>query len=204
MMRSEGHPSLEKLKQYFEGELPDFQESLLEDHLTECEWCAATVERMDTLLYSGFTARAHAAANAAARIAADPLATALRRAIAGASQLAAPLRDWLNGPAAILGAGPLPAFGFGATPMSGASNQALPVVLGPEQNRAQIKVADLKQDIEVRIAGPVPEIALLFETSQDREDALVSVAAIEKENEFSRCSFPDVLQGEYYIAIGPR
>jgi len=50
MAAADRHPSLEELQQYCEGVLPDFRECVLDEHLADCEECALTIERMESLL----------------------------------------------------------------------------------------------------------------------------------------------------------
>src|SRR5580700_1120122 len=96
MTPSGNHPPMDKLRRYCEGSLPDFQQSALEDHLADCAECVSTVNRMDALLFTGFSASNHAAAMATEARLADPLVAALRRSLEISQQFASTLQNWLD------------------------------------------------------------------------------------------------------------
>ncbi len=73
-----GHLSVDTIARLCEGLLPEMEQCFAEDHLAECDACRGIFERMDALLYRGFSAESHAAAIRREAYAADPLVKALR------------------------------------------------------------------------------------------------------------------------------
>ena len=196
------HPSMDRLRRYCEGEMPDFEESALEDHLADCEECLSAVRRMEALLFTGLTAEAHADALAAEALEADALADALRRALRAYGQYSQGIRAWLAGAGALWGdasvrllgeAGLAPARGSAGTPL-------LRILLAPGELRAEVSVREAVQTVEVSVAGTEPGLAVLF---QPGEGGFVMVARIEAAGDAGLARFADVPEGRYLLAVSP-
>lgn len=195
------HPSLRSLQGYLDESLPDFELADLEDHFAECEECMATVRRMDALLFSGFTAEAHAAAEAAEAFQADPLANALRAAQQTYAEYATALRDWLGSAAAFWEATPPLVFGEqGAVAVRSQLDPVLRASLSGDATRAIIHVLRESVTVEVRVSGTADSLVVLFEN--DGRGA-VRVAPLRPGPENSIAVFENVPFGDYYLALAP-
>ena len=199
-MRSETHLSLERLRLYCAGEMPDFEEEALEDHLAECEECLSAVRRMDALLFTGFSAETHAASIKAEALAADPLAFALRRARETYLEYAQTIHEWLGGAGAMWGEATARLFGEpGMVPARGsAATPPLRVALVPGEFRAEILIRETVQDVEVSPGSPEPALALLFDP---HENGIVRLAPIERIGTTGFAYFEAVPAGHYRLAI---
>jgi hypothetical protein len=206
-MTLDKHPSLEKLQRYNEGTLPDFQECALEDHLAECEECASAIERIEALVFSGFTAAAHDAAVEHEVLLADPLARAIRRAIDEGSGAVSILEEWLEGAAALWGQHIAPKFGeFAMVPIHALSaSDSLDIELSAADRRAELIVRESVQTVKVYLPGFGPSLVLLFAVPDEgNELSPVLVAQLLRVGDASRATFPAVPEGHYYLAISPR
>lgn len=206
MTTSDDHLSLEKLQQYCEGTLPDFQECALEDHLAECEECAAAIDRMEMQLFSGFRAAAHAAAVEHEASFTDPLARAIRAAIEAGSGGVSILEEWVESASALWARHTAPKFGdFAMVPIHAVStSESLNIDLSAEDRRAEVTVRESLRTINVCFAGFGPSLALLFTVPDDgTEPEHVLVEPFRREGNASVATFPDVPEGHYYLAVSP-
>lgn len=198
------HVSLEIIQRLCEGLLPELEQCAVEDHLAECEDCRGVFQRMDALLYRGFSAEAHAAAIRREAKAADPLIDALRLAASQAVQdTAAVLRRWLDSAAAVWGSGPVPAFGtFGPVPVAGPEDEEpIHIVLEPGTTRGRVRIAESRRAIQVQVSGgDKPGIVLLFHSESDSPPML---APFETENGVHVARFSRVVRGDYLLALSP-
>lgn len=199
-----GHLSLEIIQRLCEGVLPDIEQCFVEDHLAECDDCRSVFQRMDALLYRGFSAEAHAAAIRREAYASDPLVVALRR---GASQLGQDagtiFQRWLDTASALWGFREVPVFGtFGAVPVSGSTElEPVRVPIEPGAARCRVRVAQSRRDIQVEVPrGPRPQAAVLFDPESE---ALPVIAAFETANGIHIARFRRVPRGEYFLAVSP-
>jgi hypothetical protein len=202
MTVNERHPSVEKIHQFCEGILPDFEEVALEAHLASCEECLGLLTRMDGLLDSGFSAKAHAAALEAEARAADPLVNAINAAAVLYDDLAAALRNWLDDAAALWGDAPVRRLGqLGLLPVSGRElAQPIRVQLLHGESRAEITLRESGQTLEIESDAPAGAVALLFLTG-DKES--VHAATLQPVGEARLARFDRVPAGNYRLAIGP-
>lgn len=199
-----GHLSLDTIARLCEGLLPEMEQCFAEDHLAECEACRGTLERMDALLYRGFSAESHAAAIRREAYAADPLVVALRETVGRLSREAGvAVQRWLSSAAAMWDAGTAPVFGsLGAVPVSG-EDEPLPLRVALERGttRATIRIAEAFRQIEVEVSGEAqPMLAVLFASESDFAPA---VAAFEVAGGVRLARFAKVPHGEYSLAISP-
>ena len=197
-----GHLSVDTIARLSEGLLPEMEQCFAEDHLAECDACRGTFERMDALLYRGFSAESHAAAIRRETYAADPLVKALREAAARLSREAGTVvLRWLSGAAAMWDAGTVPVFGsLGAVPVSG-EEEPLPLrlVLEPGTSRATVRIAEAFREVEVQVSGDA-QIAILFAPEADFAPV---VAAFEVSGSVRLARFTRVPHGQYSLAISP-
>src|SRR5688572_6956266 len=144
MTPSDNHLSLEKVRQYCEGTLPDFQECAIEDHLAQCEECASAIERMEAQLFSGFTAVAHAAAVEHEASLTDPLARAIRATIEAGSGPVSIIEEWLDSAAALWGRHIAPKFGeYAMVPIHAVNaSESLDIELSAADRRAELMVRE--------------------------------------------------------------
>ena len=207
MSTRESHPSMSTLYSYCDGTVPDFEETAIEEHLAGCEECLGVLQRMDSLLFSGFTVEAHAAALQAESRAADPLVKAIRGAARLYREYAAGLHAWLGDPAALWGSGSVRPFGeFGLAPVSGGINtMSVLVALQPGESRAAVDVRESGQTVEVQADVPVGTIVLLFriDMSMPDEETPVRLATFEPEGQVRIAHFYDTPAGSYHVAIAP-
>lgn len=198
------HVSIETMQRLCEGLLPELEQCEVEDHLAECEDCRGVFQRMDALLYRGFSAEAHAVAIRREVRAPDPLIDALRLAASQAVQeTAAVLRRWLGTAAAVWGSGPVPAFGtFAAVPVAGPDEEEpVRVVLEPGATRGRVRIAESRRAVLVEVSGGgKPGIALLFHPESDSAPML---ARFETANGAHVARFSRVARGEYLLALSP-
>ncbi len=199
-----GHLSFDTIARLCEGLLPEMDQCFAEDHLAECEACRGIFERMDALMYRGFSAESHAAAIRSEAYAADPLVKALRETAGRLSREAgAVVQRWLAGAAAMWDARTVPVFGsLGAVPVSG-EDEPLPlrVALGRGTTRATVRIAEAFREVEVEVSGEAqPEVAILFASESDFSP---TVAAFEIAGSVRIARFPGVPHGEYSLAISP-
>jgi anti-sigma factor RsiW len=201
MTGAESHPSLQTMERYLDESLPDFEQAALEDHLGECAECAEALHRMDALLFSGFTAKSHAAAIAAEEFQADLLANALRAAQKAYAEYASTLRGWLDSAAALWGASPSSPWGeWGVVPVHSQPDTPLEVTLQANETRATVSVHRTSMTVIVTIHRRSTDLILLFEKEPG---ATIFVARLEPRQEDSVVTFPAVPQGEYYLAVAP-
>lgn len=204
MMPAEGHLSLDTIARLCEGLLPEMEQCFAEDHLAECEACRGVFERMDALLYRGFSAEAHAAAIRREAYASDPLVAALREtATALAREAGQAIQRWLGSASAMWGSASVPVFGtLGAVPVSGEEETAsLRVALDPGTTRATIRVAESVRQVEVEVGGgETPALAILFAPDSEQPP---SVAAFVIASGVRTARFAHVARGEYYLAVSP-
>jgi hypothetical protein len=201
MIRSGFHPSLQSIQGYLEESLPDCDQADLEDHFAECEQCMATVRRMDALLFSGFTARAHAAALAAEALQADPLAQVLRAAQQTYGEYAATLRAWLESAAALWDASQPLVFGEpGAVPVRSQRDARVRASLPPDETRAIVHVLRESVTVEVSVAAARNSLVVLFAKDGG---GVVRVAQLRPGPEGSVVVFENIPLGEYYLALAP-
>ncbi len=196
------HPSLEKIHGFCEGTLADFEQVALEEHLAGCDECLGIVSRMDGMLYSGFTAEAHAAALQAEARAADPLVNAIREAIDRYHGFASALRDWLGDAAAVWGSMRPRQFGEPGLLRINASDATEPVrvVLPPGESRAFVEVREPGQTVEVECDAPAGSLVLLFWSD---EKISVRAAELRTAGDMRIARFEAVPAGSYHLAIGP-
>jgi hypothetical protein len=196
------HPSLEKIQRFCDGTLPDFEQVSLETHLAGCDECLGIVSRMDGMLYSGFTAEAHAAALEAEARAADPLVNAIREAIDTYHGFSSALRDWLGDAAAVWGSMRPRQFGeAGLLPINASdAPESVRVVLRPGETRALVEVQESGQTVEVECDAPAGSLVLLF---WSREEVSVRPAELRTAGDKRIARFEDVPAGTYRLAIGP-
>ena len=201
MTGTEYHPSLQTMERYLDETLPDFEQAALEDHLAECAECMETLHRMDALMFSGFTAKSHAAAIAAEEFQADPLANALRAAQQVYVQYANALRGWLDSTAALWEASPSSPWGeLGVVPVRNQADTPVQVTLQAGETRATVHVHRATMAVVVTAQGRSTDLVLLF----DKEaGGTVLLAPLEPGQEVSTVAFPKVPQGEYYLAVAP-
>ena len=199
-MQQEQHPSLQKIQQLCEGILPDFEQVSLEDHLAGCEECLSVMSRMDGLLYSGFTAEAHAAALEVEASAADPLAKAIRQAATLYRDLASTLRDWLRDSSSIWGGISVRHLGeTGLLPVSGsATAHPIRVTLLPGESRAVIDLREADQILEIECEAHLVGVALLFVTG---EETSVHASALQPATDKTVARFEQLPAGSYQLAI---
>jgi anti-sigma factor RsiW len=190
------------MERYLDESLPDCEQSALEDHLAECAECMETLHRMDSLLFSGFTAKSHAAAIAAEEFQTDPLVNALRAAQQIYGQYANTLRGWLDSAAALWEASPSSPWGEqGVVPVRSQPDTPLQVTLQADETRATINVHRTTMTVVVAVQRRSTDLVLLF----GREPGgTVLVAPLEPGQEASTVVFSAVSQGEYYLALAPR
>jgi anti-sigma factor RsiW len=189
------------MERYLDESLPDFEQAALEDHLGECAECMETLHRMDALLFSGFTARSHAAAIAAEEFQTDPLANALRAAQQLYAQYATTLRGWLESAAALWGASPSSPWGeLGVVPIHYRADAPLQVALQAGETRATVHVHRTSMTVIVTVQGLSTDLVVLFEKEPG---ATILVAPLEAGQEVSTVVFPTVPEGEYYLAVAP-
>ena len=201
MSGAEFHPSLQTMERYLDESLPDFEQAALEDHLGECVECAETLHRMDALLFSGFTAKSHAAAIAAEEFQADPLAKALRAAQQAYAQYANTLRGWLDSAAALWGASPSSPWGeWGVVPVRSQPDTPLEVTLQTDETRATVNIHRTSMTVIVTVQRRSTDLVLLFEKEPG---GTVLVAPLQAGQDASTVVFPAVSQGEYYLAVAP-
>jgi len=201
MTGTESHPSLQTIERYLDESLPDFEQAALEDHLDGCAECMETLHRMDALLFSGFTAKSHAAAIAAEEFQTDPLANALRAAQQVYAQYANTLRGWLDSAAALWEASPSSPWGErGVVPVRSEPDTPLKVTLQAGETRATVHVHRTSMTVVVTVQGQSTNLVLLFEKETG---APIFAAHLEAGPEVSNVVFPAVPQGEYYIAVAP-
>ena len=202
MTLHEPHPKLETIRRYCDGSLPDFEQVSLESHLAECEECMGMMNRMDSLLESGFSAAAHAAALEAEAKAADPLARAIRQAAGAYREFAAELHRWLAGAAALWGDVPVRNLGqVGLVPVSGsAASRPIRVTLLAGESRASIDVRESGRILEVASDAPIGTLALLFSTG---EEPSIYVAVLQAEGAARVARFDRIQPGLYCLAIAP-
>jgi anti-sigma factor RsiW len=201
MTGAESHPSLQTMERYLDASLPDFEQAALEDHLGECAECAEALHRMDALLFSGFTAKSHAAAIAAEEFQADPLANALRAAQKAYAEYANTLRGWLDSVAALWGASPSSPWGeWGVVPVHSQPDTPLEVTLQAEETRATVSVHRTSMTVIVTIHRRSTDLVLLFEKEPG---GTVLAAPLQAGQEDSTVVFSTVPQGEYYLAVAP-
>jgi hypothetical protein len=197
------HLSLEIMQRLCEGLLPDIEQCFAEDHLAECDDCRAVFRRMDALLYRGFSAEAHAAAIRREAYASDPLVIALRRAAAQVGRdVAAVFQRWLDTASAVWGPGPVPLFGMGAVPVSGADEaEPIRVVLEPGTARGRIRIAEPRCDVWIEVPGGAkPRAVLIFDPESDSPPV---VADFETANGAHVAHFDGVPRGDYFLALSP-
>jgi len=201
MTGAESHPSLQTMERYLEESLPDFEQAALEDHLGECAECMETLRRMDALLFSGLTAKSHAAAIAAEEFQADPLANALRAAQQIYAQYAGTLRAWLDSAAAIWEASPSSPWGeWGVVPIHSQVDTPLRIALKAGETRATVSVHRTSMTVIVTIRRLSSDLVLLFGQGPG---AKILVAPLQPGPEESTVVFPEVPQGEYCLAVAP-
>ena len=194
MTGTEFHPSLETMERYLDEALPDFEQGALEDHLAECAECTETLHRMDALLFSGFTAKSHAAAIAAEEFQADPLANALRAAQQVYAQYANTLRGWLDSAAALWEASPASPWGErGVVPVHSQPDTPLQVTLQAGETRATVHVHRTAMTVIVTLqsAERRPGIAL--------SQTVAAVAALATGR--GRGSIPGGVQDDRCLAV---
>ncbi len=198
------HPSLDKINRFCEGTLPDFEQVPLEEHLVSCEACLGVMNRLEAMLYTGFTAEAHAASLQAEARGADPLVTAIREAMSVYRDFAAALRGWFDDAAAIWGEAMPRRFGQAAfVPVSGTTvGGPIRVVLGPGEVHALVDLRESGESIEVESDAAPESLVLLFSIS---EEAFVRVAVLRSEGDAAAriARFEDIPAGSYRLAIGP-
>jgi anti-sigma factor RsiW len=189
------------MERYLDESLSDFEQAALEDHLGECAECMETLHRMDALLFSGFTARSHAAAIAAEEFQTDPLANALRAAQRVYAQYATTLRGWLDSAAALWGASPSSPWGeLGVVPVRSQPDTPLQVTLQAGETRATVHVHRRSMTVVVTVQGRSTDLVVLF----DKEPgATILVAPLEAGEAASTVVFRAVPEGEYYLAVAP-
>jgi hypothetical protein len=202
MTPSESHPSLERLRQYCEGVLAEFEEMALEDHFAACDECQAAVRRMNALLFTGFSASAHAAAAEAEERREDILVSALQHARRVYRDVAGALDEWLHSSAALWGVTAVSRWGDeGLLPAHAAAVASpLRITLGGE-SRAELEIREEFQAIEVSVPGTVRALAVLFRPATD---PFVRVAAFLPSGDVSLAVFEDVPEGHYFLAISPQ
>lgn len=204
MTPEDDHLSLEIMQRLCEGLLPEIDQCFVEDHLAECDDCRGVFRRMDTLLYRGFSAEAHAAAIRQEAYASDPLVVALRRAASQfARDAAAVLQRWLDSGSAGWGPNPVPLFGaHGAVAVSGGEEaEPLRVVLEAGVTRGRVRVAESHRAVQVEVSGGErPHAALLFDPESD---SLPAFKAFETGNGVHIAYFDRILRGEYFLALSP-
>lgn len=203
MKISEKHPSLDKLRRYHEEDLPDFQACAVEDHLAECDECAATLQRMNALLFTGFTAKAHAAAIARELWSEDPLVAALHRARDLYTQFTSPIERWLDGASALWGGLSVARWGEAGLQLTSGADESAPlkVLLAGDESRAEIDMPPFTRTLTVEIAAGTSPVALLFQTGAETP---VRVAPFQLQEGISTATFDGVPTGHYYLAIAPR
>ena len=201
MTSTEFHPSLQTMERYLDETLPDFDLAAIEDHLNECPECMETLHRMDALLFSGFTAKSHAAAIAAEEFQTDPLANALRAAQQVYAQYADTLRGWRDSAAALWEASPASPWGErGVVPVHSQPDTPLQVTLQAGETRATVHVHRTAMTVIVTLQVRSTDLVLLFEKEAG---GTILVAPLEPGREASTVVFPAVPQGEYYLAVAP-
>jgi anti-sigma factor RsiW len=201
MTGTESHPSLQTMERYLDESLPDFEQAALEDHLGECDACMEALHRMDVLLFSGFTAKSHAAAIAAGEFQNDPLANALRAAQQAYAHYADTLRGWLGSAAALWGTSPSSPWGeLGVVPVHSQPDAPLQVTLQAGETRATVHVHRAPMTVIVTLDRRSTDLVLLFEREPG---GTVIVAPLEPGQEASTVVFRAVPQGEYYLAVAP-
>jgi anti-sigma factor RsiW len=201
MTGAESHPSLQTMERYLDESLPDFEQAALEDHLGECAECLETLHRMDALLFSGFTAKSHAAAIAAEEFQADPLATALREAQQIYTQYADMLRGWLGSAASLWGASPSSQWGeLGVIPVHSQPDTPLQVTIQAGETRATVHVHRTIMTVIVMLQRRSTDLVLLFEKEAGGARFVVPLVPGQED---STGVFRAVPQGEYYLAVAP-
>jgi len=201
MTGTESHPSLQTMERYLDESLPDFEQAALEDHLGECAECMETLHRMDALLFSGFTAKSHAAAIAAEEFQTDPLANALRAAQKVYAQYANTLRGWLDSAAALWESSPSSPWGeLGVVPVHSQPDTPLQVTLQAGETRATVHVHRTSMTVVVWLQRRSTDLVVLFGKDPG---APILVAPFEPGQEGSTVVFPAVPQGEYCLAVAP-
>lgn len=198
------HLSFDTIARLWEGSLPEMEQCFAEDHLDECDDCRGVFERMDALLYRGFSAESHAAAIRRAAYASDPLVAALREAAGRmARDASAAVQRWLASAAAIWGSGSSPVYGsLGAVPVLGEEGAVpLRVVLEPGGTRAIVRIGELLREVEVEVTGgSLPELAILFAADVDFVPRVASFETVGGERS---ARFRRVPRGEYSLAVSP-
>jgi Putative zinc-finger len=199
MTRIEFHPSLQTMERYLDDALPDFELAALEDHFAECGECMATLQRMESLLFSGFTAKAHATAVAAERLQSDPLARALRKARELFAGYGEALDAWLGSKEALWAAKPASEWG-GIVPVHTWQDAPLEISLSEGETRAEVFVHKDGITMIVTVPGERSEIAVLFEKDNGKT---VWAESFQPGSGKSTAAFPNVPRGEYRLAIAP-
>lgn len=200
MTPHEQHPSMETLNSFSEGTLPDFQQMVLEEHLAGCEACMTLFTRIDSLLFSGFTAENHAASLEAEARAADPLVQAIREALTRYKEFGTALREWLRDTAALWSSSGVRIFEASLVPISGSAETAPVLVRLGDVQRAFVDVLDPGQTIEVESSAPAGTPVLLFAAG---EEPFIRAAALEDGGPVRTANFGPIPGGKYRIAIGP-
>jgi hypothetical protein len=195
---------MDTMQRLAEGLLPELEQCFAEDHLAECEDCRGAFERVDALLYRGFSAEAHAAAIRREAFASDPLVAALRDAASRvARDVSETLERWLADASAVWAASTPVSFGaFGAVPVSGEDEESpLLIALGAGQLRAIVRIAQPRRTVDVEISGGrKPQLAILFDPESDSDPVL---ARFESSGESHHARFEAVPRGQYFLALSP-
>jgi anti-sigma factor RsiW len=201
MTHAESHPSLQQLESYLDESLSGLELAVLEDHLADCAECSETLRRMDALLFSGFTAKSHAAAIAAEKFEADPLARALRAARRQYAEYAQALARWLATANALWPASPASPWGEqGVVPVRSQQDAPLEVKLHAGENRATVRVHRKTMTVVVTSPLRAGNLVLLFHQETGEIFSLKPLEPGEQEN---RAAFMEVPRGEYYLAVAP-
>jgi hypothetical protein len=198
------HLSLEMMQRLCEGVLPDVEQCFAEDHLLECDECRGVFQRMDALLYRGFSAEAHAAAIRREAFDSDPLMVALRRGAELERNMAGVLQRWLDSAPVPWGEGRVPWFGgLGAVPVSGASEtEAIRVTLEAGAERGRVRIVESSRAVQVEVSGGAkPQAALLFDPESDSPPVVAEFQTAA--NGIHTAHFDDIPSGEYFIAVSP-
>ena len=202
MTGTESHPSLEHLESYLDVSLSELEQAVLEDHLAGCRECTETLQRMDALLFSGFSAKSHSASIAAEEMAADPLARALRAARERYVEYSQILGRWLATADALWTAAPASPWGEqGVVPVRSQQDIPLEVKLSAGETRATIRVHRKTMSVVVMTSRErAGNLVLLF---QKATGEILSLKPLEPGEQECRTEFTGVPSGEYYLAVAP-